>query len=663
MNFIEKLQSIPPGSRASCIEARYKKNREFFRKKYPVIDAYIEGTDCPYHIDLTENFLNIVHSESRVISHPLPLDQFVETLGDWNNKTWIDFNNFDVFFPKEKYPIHRNLFEAFHRRMESVFPEFNERSAVKQFALKDLADNKKYSPPVAFVGIFHGLHIEQYLSRTELDSAIFIEPEPERFEVSCYFLDWQNIEEKLGNLFLVLDADPNAKAIGNFFGFGRITPMIWLRVLPAYASSAIMPIISMLSILHNNAKNIFTPLDIDLQGMANGLENLEKKLPLLSARPKLSGQSQIAVVGAGPSLQKDLRWLKKNRKNLILFVVHSAVSALHKAGIRPDFQFALEMHLDEAVMERLELDSDVPLVLFYMANEKMIAGSKKTLLVGFSDRANVVELLVTVSCALPSTGSFAVAFALHFSPKRLYLLGLDLGFRKKEQRHVANENIYGKQEGKAGGDVVPALQSESLVQPNFTDTDPVWSNSFLTQTRINIETAIATHSIHCYNLADGASIRGAEACRSSNLSIGRYKKREYDCSRISRSFRSAIRGENWSYYHLHGGKVLERFLADFLQTVTLDQFDYLSFARAVDRVPLYCLDRGKDVDPGNRMECYFRIIMDWMLSWYRFMIFCETEKEGCLVYKEGLTVLRELCSTISWPEKLPADNGGEMLRK
>jgi len=652
MSFIKKLQTTPPEQRASFIEARYQKNREFFRNKYPAIDQFIEKVECPYHIDLTEHFLNIVHTETGLVSHPEPLDGFAQDRGDWSHASWLDFTNFDVFFPEEKYPLHRNFFETFQNRMETVFPEFKERCAAKRFDLKKLKDEQKHSPPVAFVGIFHGLHIEQYLFHTELDSVLFIEPEPERFEVSCYFLDWQAMEEKLGTLYLVLDADPNSEAIGNFFGFGRITPMIWLRVLPGYASDVIGPIISMLSILQNNAKNIFTPLDVDLQGMANGLKNLKNNRPLLSARPKLSPQSQIAVVGAGPSLQSDLRWLKKNRQNIIIFAVHSAVSPLRKAGIRPDFQFAMEMHLEDSVMEGLELHVDVPLILFYMANERMLASSRKAMLVALSERINVVEVEHTVPWALPSTGSFAVAVALHFSPGRLYLLGLDLGFRNREQRHVVNENVYGKPKSKAAQVASPTVQSESLVQANFPDTDPVWSNSFYTQTRLNIEAALAAHSSLCFNLSDGVSIKGAQPHRSAALSVSTYKKRDADCTRIAGAFHPALRGENWHCYNLKGEELKEQFFVDFLQTVTLDQFDYLSFARAVDKVPLFCLNRAREVDPGNRMECYFRMIMDWMLSWYRFMVFCETEEEAQKVYREGLTVLREMCLTISWPEEL-----------
>ena len=401
MSFIKQLRDVLPGKRVELIRRRYEKNRNFIKAQYPALDSFLENHESPYEINLTEHFFSIKHRDNDEPCHPEPLDHFAEALGDWSHETWLDFTNLQIQLPAKEYPLHYSLTKQFFSGLQTALPDFEKRFISRQIDLKQLADGNKYSPSVAFVGIFHGLHIEHYLSRTQLDRALFIEPEPDRFEVSCYFLDWENIADKFGSLCLVIGSDPNVQPINDFFMFGRVVPMVWLRVLPGYVSPENGRIISTLHLLHNNANKMFTPLDVDLESMKNGLRNVGNGHLLLSKKIELSSESKIVVVGAGPSLHNDLRWIKKNRENLIVFAVHSAVVPLREAGVRPDFQFALELHLQTDVLAQLQLAPDIPLVLSYQTSGNMIRCTNMPYLVALAERSNDIKPVVKIKNGIP----------------------------------------------------------------------------------------------------------------------------------------------------------------------------------------------------------------------------------------------------------------------
>ena len=48
------------------------------------------------------------------------------------------------------------------------------------------------------------------------------------------------------------------------------------------------------------------------------------------------------IVGNGPSLDKEIDFLRKNQDNFVIFCSGSALKPLYKAGITPDFQVEIE---------------------------------------------------------------------------------------------------------------------------------------------------------------------------------------------------------------------------------------------------------------------------------------------------------------------------------
>lgn len=107
-NIINELRAATPEERGNILKEMYEKNMVFFRNYYPVINEFLEKNVCPYRIDITEKFLNIVHSGTNQLGHPaVNLADFAEMLGGWTHNGWNDLFNLRVIYP-EREGVHKN---------------------------------------------------------------------------------------------------------------------------------------------------------------------------------------------------------------------------------------------------------------------------------------------------------------------------------------------------------------------------------------------------------------------------------------------------------------------------------------------------------------------------------------------------------------------------
>lgn len=85
--------------------------------------------------------------------------------------------------------------------------------------------------------------------------------------------------------------------------------------------------------------------------------HLLEEIPLVHFKDAYKGKTAV-IVSAGPTLDRNLETLKKNRDKYILFSVGTAVKALYENGIKPDFITIIETYNSSRQLEGLDL-SDV----------------------------------------------------------------------------------------------------------------------------------------------------------------------------------------------------------------------------------------------------------------------------------------------------------------
>ncbi|MCB2214742.1 6-hydroxymethylpterin diphosphokinase MptE-like protein [Desulfofustis glycolicus] len=645
MSMITRLREVDAAGRPAIITGLYDKNRRYFIKNQPAIARFLDSGSCPYHIDLTETFLNIVHTPSGLLGHPeTGLDHFAEMLGSGDHQGWIDLVNAERVEPHNS-PVHCSLLRDFQDGMNEVFFEQAQLLDTGTVKVKTAGAGVNFSPPVVFVGIFHGLHIDYFLATTEVTRIALIEPEPERFEVSCYFLDYEEIARRFGALPLCIGDQADQVIMRWFHSSDKVTSRLWMRLLPGYVSERIEPIFKQFVLQQRILDGMTTSVDNENRGIAAGWQSVRERRQFLNSKPRLSAGARIAIVASGPSLAQDYEWLRHNRDCLLIFAVHSAVRPLMANGIKPDLQFAVDMHLDENVVQALHLHRDVPLVAYFKASSPLLAAVDLPLLIVERDVANPVHFEQLLVNTHPSTATLALSFACFCHPDELYLLGLDLGFHNIETQAISGGIHDNRPQQQDNLHVVPANFS------NHSGEAGVYTTPFFNGVKINVERELREHrqGMHCCNLSDGARIEGTSSARSAEMVLAEYPGKTHDLQTIYSAFQMAEEGKNWHRYHLPGRDLLQLFSSTLGSFLTMEQWDWPQFCVRLDSVLAGAMNVCQQSSPCLRMTIYERLINDLLTSWYRYLLLSSDVATAEKIYHEGLRQFLKILARLEWP--------------
>ena len=644
-NIIEKIRNAGVSERASIIKSQYEKNRAFFRKNFPEVDKFLNRTICPYRIDITAKFLDIVHDATGKRAHPeAGIDRLSEMLALPDNGVWTDLHEFITYLPRKSYQ-HCALLRQFNRQLLEIMPDLAARVNAGKVVCPVCVSGKIYSPPVIFLGVFHGLHIASYMARNEVSQVMLVEPEPERFMVSCYFLDYQALYESVARMLIVFDEAEYDSMFQAFFAWHKVSPQVWTRVLPGYASSCMGPTLQRIEAAHAVHLRNIRPFDVELKGLLNCARNLRRGLKILERAVELSSSATILVAGSGPSLEYDMKWIRDNQERMIIFAVHSAVKALVNSGIEPDFQFSVDIHLDNTIVQRLGLLRKKPLVTTCKVNKELVDVVDRVFLVEAENKVHPVKFSMFLQHIYPTTGNLAVAFAAFLKPARLILAGMDMGFRDNEKQHVSG-GFFGEGSSSMNHDIFQ-------VPPNFDDGNKVLTNGLYNKGRLEIESVLEKLTeCEVFNISDGARIKGAKAVNSEELMLSGYNEKEEDIATAISAFGSAKRGINWEQYSLSGKELIRQFKEISIKELGHPNRDMDIVSRRLDLFLEHIVRKMKNREGGQRVELFLKLLLDASAIFYRFLLFSKNDRERIDVYRKALNGFRDLINALEWPDEL-----------
>ncbi len=650
-DIIKKLRLATPEERGTVLQTIYDKNMEYFSLHYPTIIQFLKNNVSPYRIDMTTDFLNIVHDETNILAHPDRLDTFAELLSEWVHEGWQEFFNLRVIYPENRGDVHNQCVTKFISTMDKRFPAHQVLWDNAKLNLKVLPDGRRFSPPIVFFGIFHGLHIAEIFRKTVFTNGLFLEPEPERFEVSCYFLDYKEVADRLGSLHIYVGEEAVGRYFARFFDDYLITPHMWTRGLPAYPSEKIPMFVETVKSLQSTRTDTVFSFDLHVQGLQNACKNFNANLPLLAKRPKVSNKCKIAIVAPGPSLANDIKWLQSNKERLLIFAVHSAVSTLRRHGITPDFQFNLDTQLTQETLDKLELHEDIPIICLTKVGGPIVEYANKLYLVGETHASNSVNILQTLAFTTPSSTNLAFTFACFCRPQVIYLLGCDMGFESLSRSHVTGHHISESNDK----DNLYKRARQMMVEASYNDKKFVQTTSFLNNTRMAIEAKLAEvkSATQFVNFSKGAKIGGTVYRKSENTKLPQYKKKEKDIQLICGSFAAAKEGISWRRYPDSGRDIFQRLREEFLQNLTINDFQWKEFSQSFNGALFDAMEKcGQKIGKDYRMAIYNKMFLDLLSSWYIYVIFRDDIDEARTIYEEGYKTLEGILATLEWPSDI-----------
>ncbi|MBY6219376.1 6-hydroxymethylpterin diphosphokinase MptE-like protein [Marinobacter nauticus] len=388
-------------------------------------------------------------------------------------------------------------------------------------------------PSMVFLGCGLGYHIDALTKKVPIINGIVIEREPEKFAVSLYTVDWEEICSRFSR-----------KGFSLTFAIGKADQPEQIRRLVSQYMTKDVPFYPFFSTYYNHLADIDLAKGVmenanDLAVIAANWSNYDNELMRLSntahnirrggcflPRPDAMEQSKpLVVVGSGPSLDKRIKSLKEVRDQVVVVSAGTALRPLLAHGVTPDYHAELDpayliyQLLSDIGEERIR---DIPLlavnevnpfvptlfnnVFYYFKSDNM-----QPALLGLSERS--------FSNCNPTVTNAALSIGHALGFRTIYLFGTDYGFESADKDH-SSKSVYGDDTDSAIAEDIQKRVQASVKKRRVFKTPSVDGGTVLTRNdyysaKRSVEELIyrlksSGTPPQIFNCADGAVIDGAQ---------------------------------------------------------------------------------------------------------------------------------------------------------
>lgn len=389
-----------------------------------------------------------------------------------------------------------------------------------------------FFPSMVFLGCGLGYHIDAFTKKSPIINGIIIEREPEKFAVSLYTVDWEEICSRFSR-----------KGFSLTFAIGKANQPDEIRRLISRYMTNDVPFYPNFSTYYNhladvelfkavleNAKDLavisanWSNYDNELMRLSNTAHNLRcggRFIPKTDVAPQ---SKPLVVVGSGPSLDKRIESLKKVRDKVVVVSAGTALRPLLAHGLRPDYHAELDPSyliyqlLSDIGQEKIR---EIPLLAVNEVNPFVSTLFDSVYYYFKSD--NVQPALLGLSeqsfanCN-PTVTNAALSIGYSLGFREIYLFGTDYGFEDPDKDH-SSKSVYGDDTDSAiAEDIQERVQSVAKKRRTFgtpsVDGGTVYTRSDYYSAKRSVEELIyklksSGTPPEVWNCSDGAIIDGA----------------------------------------------------------------------------------------------------------------------------------------------------------
>ena len=313
---------------------------------------------------------------------------------------------------------------------------------------------------VVFYGFGLGYHLVEFakaaLSRKTFPRLIVIEPDVKYFFASMVLIDWTFVF-KLENLVLAVGAPAesilplieNGSAVN--IGESGVSDAFYFDI-PSFTMHAAPYFDAVRSIIKRNQRkneiNAATLKKFGKRWCRNSIQNLKKieELDSISclekkAETSINSSLPFLIIGAGPTLEKKLPYLKELQKRTVTICVETALHSLLRNGINPDFiiltdpQFWAYRHIAGLSAPESILISEIsayPAVFRFNCKKILLCSSQFPVGQYFENQLGLAYGDLGTG---GSVASSAWNFAHFCGAKEIFTVGLDFSFPGR-QTHI-----------------------------------------------------------------------------------------------------------------------------------------------------------------------------------------------------------------------------------
>jgi hypothetical protein len=376
-----------------------------------------------------------------------------------------------------------------------------------------------------FFGNLLGTHLKNFQEKMAFKCCFIYEPNLEIFRLSLFVTDYKSLNNNSQLVFSVMDEEDIL--VGKLNQFFR-SMFIYSNYNIKYYKminvddSVFHKILSELY-LSNGSSYDYTKLLFDTFYSVSKHINKYKILTTKnkSANFSLTNDKPTLLIGAGPSLGKNLNWLKQNQDRFIIVAIAATYKKLFDNGIIPDIVTTVDPNFH--ILNRTHFNlKDVELLKNTMVLASINTPTK------ILDRFNqeklflyeVVGTFKNNSNAYNgiSIGEITLSLLLDMNVKEIYLLGTDLAFDEKTgsshfEGYVNKREDFENDKSKVDEVLETGNSSrKDFIQVKGNKKDKVVTNRIFALSinqYVRIITLFKNPSQNIYNLCeDGAFIEG-----------------------------------------------------------------------------------------------------------------------------------------------------------
>lgn len=299
-----------------------------------------------------------------------------------------------------------------------------------------------------FVGTSLGLHLPLIHQEISAKHYLIVEDSLELFKLSLFTTDYAKIGEDATLYFCVAD-DENMflQTMHKFLevDFFDNRYLKYTHFL-THSNEKIKQIQNALT----TQNFIFFPYKAELYKYLRPLDYMNDGYSIMNLSTNLNTamfvNKPILVLGAGPSLQKQIQWLKNNHEKFIIIAASAILNTLYTHNITP----SIVTHLDGSIetvshyekVIKTDFLKNTIMLLGANTHEKIRRMFNKEQIFCYEEGSNYFENFGSIST--PCVGSFSIIISLILNANKIYLLGLDLAFNQETGETHANEHLYNK---------------------------------------------------------------------------------------------------------------------------------------------------------------------------------------------------------------------------
>ncbi|MFN3883346.1 MAG: 6-hydroxymethylpterin diphosphokinase MptE-like protein [Rhodocyclaceae bacterium] len=435
-------------------------------------------------------------------------------------------------------PSHGDMQRYHYSNIDAEFPNRARRHFVQHYP--DDAGLHRYPvfgsphtiPLLIVLGSGMGGHLSRLVLEYDVRHLVVLDCDEDAFRVSLFFQDYVELSrlamEKGTDLAFIIGPDIDHLTRGMMGVLRKSLPPFFVHGAALFYA---MPEGETLEAIKTCIRESLWQMyfgqgyfDDELISVRHTLKNFAAGRPVY-IRPRVVDSKPVAfVIGSGPSLDELLPLLREQRDKAVLFSCGTALGPLSHAGIVPDFHIekerpgivfdVLTRTIPEAFRKKIRfigLNVVMPEVFDLFGWAGMAMKEVDTMSAVLHGMGSVPRVPID---SQPTVTNMALSLALTLGFERIYLAGVDLGYRDKERHHSRHSAYLGK--------LPEAEHLRRLLQKRPGDEKQVpanfggeaWTNGILEMARLYMENTIrACPHAEIYNLNDGVAIAGARPLR------------------------------------------------------------------------------------------------------------------------------------------------------